>query len=188
MKPLSPVTQRAFLCAVMLGWYGVSLVSPAHAQFSSAIEGVVTDQSGAAVPNATIDVTNQATNIKYEGTSTSTGSFRVPALPPGTYRIDVQETGFRVWTQTDLILEPNKVRTVNPELHIGEQVAAVLVQASATAVETAKSDSARTVSTGSISDAPMSQRNIYTSLAALAPGITGTGTDLGNTATATADN
>ncbi len=179
---------RIILSLVMAGLYGIGLVSLARAQFSSAIEGTVSDQSGAPVPGATIVVTNQATNVRYQGASTTSGSFRVPALPPGTYRIEVQSPGFEIWTQTDVVLEPNRIRTVNPGLKVGRQTTKVTVEATATAVETAKSEASRTVGTTSISDAPISQRNIYTGLAAIAPGITGTGTDLGNTATATADN
>jgi hypothetical protein len=103
---------RFLLLLVMVGLYGIGLVSPARAQFSSAIEGTVSDQSGAPVPGATIVVTNQATNVRYQGVSTTSGSFRVPALPPGTYRIDVQAPGLQVWTQAEVVLEPNKIRTV----------------------------------------------------------------------------
>jgi len=188
MTTLSRISQKVFAWLVILGLCGIALVSPARAQFSSAIEGTVSDQSGAAVPGAKIVVTNQATNVKYQGVSTASGSFRVPALPPGTYQVEVQSPGFQTWTQTDVVLEPNKIRTVNPELKVGTQTTTVSVEATATAVETAKSEASRTVGTASISDAPISQRNIYTGLAAIAPGITGTGTTLGNTATATADN
>lgn len=172
----------------ILGLWAILLVPPAQAQFSSVFEGTVSDQSGAAIPNAKIVVTNQATNVTYDGTSTSTGTFRIPALPAGTYKIEVQAGGFKLWTQTDVVLEPNKIRTVNPEMGLGAQQTVVEVQASATSVETGKTEATRTVSTTDISDAPMAMRNIYTSLAALAPGVTGTGIDMGNTATATADN
>src|SRR5690242_21091903 len=42
------------------------------------------------------------------GVSTTSGSFRVPALPPGTYGVEVQAPGFQTWTQTEVILEPNR--------------------------------------------------------------------------------
>src|ERR671936_2726317 len=91
------------LVLVLVGLYGIGLVSPARAQFSSAIEGTVSDQSGAPLPGATIVMTNQATNVKYQGVSTSSGSFRIPALPPGTYRVEVQAPGFEMWAQTDVV-------------------------------------------------------------------------------------
>jgi hypothetical protein len=182
------ISPKTFAGLFIVGLWAIILVSPAMAQFSSVFEGTVTDQSGATVPNAKIVVTNQATNVNYEGTSTSTGTFRIPALPAGSYRIEVRAVGFKIWTQTDLIVEPNKVRTVNPDLVLGAQLTTVEVQAKATSVETGKSEATRTVSTTSISDAPMPLRNIYVSLAAYAPGVTGTGVDMGNTATATPDN
>jgi len=173
MNSQSQISRTVLLLLVTVGLYGIGLVSPAPAQFPSAIEGTVSDPSGAPVPGATVVVINQATNVRYQGVSTSSGPFRVPALPPGTYRVDVQAPGSQMWTQTDVVLEPNKIRTVNPDLKVGTQTTMVSVQATATAVETAKSDNSRTVGTTSISDAPISQRNIYTGLAAIAPASPG---------------
>lgn len=172
----------------IVGMWAVILVPSALAQYSSVFEGTVTDQSGAPVPNAKIVVTNQATNVTYPGNTTTTGTFRIAALPAGSYKIQVQAPGFNVWTQMDIVLEPNKIRTVNPELALGAQQTTVQVRARGTSVETGKTEAARTVGTTSITDAPMPLRNIYVALAAIAPGVTGTGADLGNTATATPDN
>jgi hypothetical protein len=167
---------------------GVILVQPAHAQYTSVIEGTVNDQSGASVPEARIVVTNEATNVAYQGVSTPTGSFRIPALPSGTYRVEVQADSFKTWIQTGLQLEPNQVRTINPALELGEQKTTVEVTATTTAVETGKSQAANTIETRTVAEAPLFGRNVYTGLAALAPLLTGTGTHSGGTATFSNDN
>jgi len=171
---LSRMVFQFLLLVSLLG--GVILVQPAHAQYTSVIEGTVNDQSGASIPQAKIVVTNEATNITYQGISTPTGSFRIPALPSGTYRVEVQADGFKTWIQTGLQLEPNQVRTINPALELGEQKTTVEVTATTTAVETGKSQAANTIETRTVAEAPLFGRNVYTGLAALAPLLTGTGT------------
>src|SRR5690348_3676730 len=59
------------------------------------IVGTVTDNSGAVVANATVDVTNTATNVSNRTQTTSSGDFTVPFLLPGTYRVTVQAPGFQ---------------------------------------------------------------------------------------------
>src|SRR5437660_9939750 len=59
------------------------------------ILGTVTDNSGAVVANAGIEVTNIATNVSKRTETTSTGDYTVPYLPPSIYRVTVQATGFQ---------------------------------------------------------------------------------------------
>ena len=65
-----------------------------YAQFSSAIQGVVTDNSGAAVPGATVKVANNDTGIVRAVETLNDGLFRVLSLGPGVYKISVQKPGF----------------------------------------------------------------------------------------------
>jgi len=167
---------------------GAALVESAHAQYTSVIEGTVNDQSGASVPEVRIVLTNEATNVTYQGVGTTTGSFRIPALPSGIYRVEVQADGFKTWVQTGLQLEPNQVRTINPALELGEQKTTVEVTATTSAVETGKSQAANTIETRTVTEAPLFGRNVYTGLAALAPLLTGAGTHSGGTATFSIDN
>ena len=137
-----------------MGICGVILVPPALAQYSSVIEGTVSDQSGAPVPNAKIVVTNQATNVSYPGVSTtSTGTFRIPALPLG---VTDPSAGARlqVWTQRTSCL--NQTRS-GPSIRTQARRAdrQRLGPGQGTAVETSKTEAARTVGTTSISDAPI---------------------------------
>lgn len=161
---------------------------PAYAQFTSVIEGVVTDSTGAVVPRAKISVVNTATQVKYEGVASDTAAFRVSALPRGVYRVEVQAGGFKTWVQTDLLLESNQVRTIYPLLEVGEVRTTVEVSAVAVAVETGRSQTAREVEQRVVEEAPMNARNVYASLAMLAPGITGAARHTGGTPTLGTDN
>src|SRR5215467_6947281 len=78
------------------------------AQTTASIQGTVTDQSGAAVVGAKVTVKNTALGIERTAQTTSTGSYEVPALPPGIYSVQVQMTGFESQLAKDLVLEVSK--------------------------------------------------------------------------------
>src|SRR5438270_3166352 len=67
---------------------------PLFAQTTNgAIQGTVTDSSGAVVPNATITVRNTATGAERVTQSDSVGNYSVPSLPAGTYNVEIQASG-----------------------------------------------------------------------------------------------
>src|SRR5258708_24602894 len=127
----------------------------ARGQFTSVVEGTILDASGSAVPNASVTVTNQATEVTYRSTSNSLGVFRVIALPLGTYRAQVEASGFKPWTQTNLALEAGQVRTLNIHLELAGQQTMVEVIATAVAVETGKSGTGTEVAPTTIEHAPL---------------------------------
>ena len=69
-------------------------VSSAMAQFSSGIQGIVTDVTGSAVPEAIVHVTNVASGVGRQATTSNEGLYRVINLGPGTYRVNVAVPGF----------------------------------------------------------------------------------------------
>ena len=69
------------------------------------ITGVVTDSTNAAVPAATVVITNIATNQAQQVVTTNTGEYNVPGLPPGTYRIDASATGFEKTIRDNVVLD-----------------------------------------------------------------------------------
>ena len=68
------------------------------------ITGVVTDSTGAVVPNVPVVITNQATNIPENVTTTSSGEYSAPNLTPGAYRIVISATGFKRFVEDGVIL------------------------------------------------------------------------------------
>src|SRR5437016_6926001 len=95
---------RRFCCAVFLA----GLVAPASlvlAQVNtSAISGIVTDESGSVVPSAQITVTQAATGLVRKVETSTSGEYVVPQLGPGRYEIAVQATGFQSATAKDIDL------------------------------------------------------------------------------------
>ncbi len=147
----------------------------AIAQFNSGIEGTVLDQAQAAVPGAEVVVVNEETGVTVRVRTNETGLFRVTQLAPGAYRVEVRQSGFQAWVQSGLRLQGNELRTIYPTLRIGEQMQTVEVTAALAAVETGVSKVSRSIEARTIESAPMVGRNVYGSVAALAPGIMGSG-------------
>lgn len=163
---------RSVLVFLSLGCTNCALVL---AQYSSGIEGTVNDQTGAAVPFAKVLLLNEATQVRRETVSNESGFFRVSDLLAGLYRVEITVTGFQPWAQTGIRVESNQLRTIYPQLAVGEQKSVVEVSAEASAVETGRASVARAIEQKTVEQAPMLGRNIYGGVAALAPGITGAG-------------
>ena len=151
------------------------LAIPASAQFTSGIEGTITDPSAASIAGAEVTVTDLSTGVPQKTKTSDGGTFRIQRLSPGTYKVEVGASGFKTWTTENLVLEANQIRTLNASLVVGEQKSTVEVTAEAAAVETGKSSVAREIETKTVETAPLIGRNIYAGVAALAPGVTGSG-------------
>jgi hypothetical protein len=151
----------------------------ARAQYSSGIEGTVTDQSGAVVPGAQVTLTNQDTQVTQSAASNSQGLVQILHLPPGRYQITVTAAGFGTWEQKGIDIEGTDIRTVYPKLNVGTTEARVEVTANSSAVETTSGTISRTLEQQTVESAPLVGENLYASVATLAPGVTGLGGSFG---------
>src|SRR5882757_7349668 len=84
-------TLRVFLTVVCV----FVLAIAAYGQDSGNISGVITDESGAVIPNAKIVVTNRETGLARDLTSAANGGYNVVSLPPGVYGVRIEATGFQ---------------------------------------------------------------------------------------------
>ena len=170
-KRLTPAPGGASLLIVYL--LALVLSGPClHAQYNSGVDGTVKDASGAVVPNAAVTLTNENTGVQGETNSNEGGHFRLASMAPGTYRIQVQSPGFNTWTQTEVVVEADQVRTILPVLEVGSVETIVEVTATLGTVETAESNTARSLEETLVQEAPVMGRVVY-NLASLAPGVTG---------------
>ena len=75
---------------------GLQCLSASSAQTGLAtLTGIVTDNSGAAVPGVTVTATSQATNVNYTGVTNDAGTYVITSVPIGTYVVKVELTGFK---------------------------------------------------------------------------------------------
>lgn len=143
--------------------------------FFGSISGEIIDQSGAAIPNATVKVTNVATNVTTVWKTNNAGVYVANSLNPGTYKVQAAAKGFRTAQINNVLLEVNSRPKVDLKLSIGQASQVVEVTAANTPLlQTQESDLGQTVNQQALEDLPTqssSGRNIF-SLIPLAEGVT----------------
>ncbi len=100
------------------------------------ITGSVTDPTGAHIANATVVVTNTATNTAQQVSTTNSGEYSVPNLSPGQYRVDVSTPGFRRYLQDGVTLTAGATVRIDAELQVGQISEAIEVKAQAPQMQT----------------------------------------------------
>ena len=99
------------------------------------IQGIISDPSGAAVPNAHITVTQTDINLVRSTVSGSDGAYVFADLPVGSYRLEVGAAGFKKYSQTGIELQVGAKAQINVSLEIGALTQEVKVTANANLVE-----------------------------------------------------
>jgi hypothetical protein len=143
------------------------------------LAGSVTDPSGAVVANAKVSVKNKATGESQETSSGSTGAFNVPLLKPGTYTVNVSESGFRSVNE-DAEVQLGQTTSINIKLQIGNTSETVEVTGQAPLLQTEDANITTTYNPQQIDALPNPGGDI-TSYAQTAPGVQmNTGGSFGN--------
>src|SRR6476659_10465525 len=97
-------TLRALAYVVLLSAMTCDVV---WAQATAQINGTVKDQTGAVLPGAEITVTQTDTGISRNTITDETGSFVLPNLATGPYRLEATLPGFRTYAQSGIVLQVN---------------------------------------------------------------------------------
>src|SRR5712671_2544145 len=141
----------------------------AFAQTTASIQGTVSDQSGAAIVAAKVTVKNTALGIERTARTSSSGSYEVPALPPGTYSVQVQIAGFETQLAKDLVLQVSQNSVQNFGLKVASTSEVVTVEATAPAIETTTMTVGQTINQRTVQEIPLNGRH-FVDLALLIPG------------------
>lgn len=152
---------------------GLCLLLPgtAHAQAQAAINGTVHDTSGAIIPDASIILHNNGTNLDRRTSTNSVGAYVLTDIQPGNYDLRVSKDGFTSSVQSDINLLVNQTVTFDFTLKTGSIKETVTVQATAAALETSTSELGVAIVRKEVNDLPLNGRN-FTQLLALTPGVT----------------
>jgi len=129
------------------------------AQSTAQISGTVKDQSGAVLPGAGVTVTQTDTGIARTAVSDESGSFFLPNLATGPYKIEVALPGFRTFVQTGIVLQVNSSPVINAVLTVGQVSEQIQVEANAALVETRNIGVGNVIETERILDLPLNGRN-----------------------------
>src|SRR5580692_5196891 len=130
------------------------------AQSVSQITGTVKDSSGLAVPGAEVTVTQTDTGVTRSAQSGATGTYSLPSLPIGPYRIEVKKEGFSTYVQSGIVLQVDTAPTIDPVLRIGAVSEQVQVEAAAAMVETHSTGVGQVVNQQQVVDLPLNGRQV----------------------------
>ncbi|MBM3749011.1 MAG: TonB-dependent receptor, partial [Acidobacteria bacterium] len=156
------------VCLALLG----GVLALAQVQLGTgAISGVVTDPSGQVIPDAVVTITNADTGMTRTVNTTGAGVFTVPVLPPGTYTVRAEKSGFATLEQKGVVVSVGGTATLQLGMKIGAVAAVVEVTAEVGAIDTARSDESSLVTREQVSELPMNGRR-YDQFALLTPGVT----------------
>ncbi len=137
---------------------------------SSSLSGVVSDATGAALPNARISITNNATKAVNTATSNESGAYTVPNVPSGDYTVHVEASGFQTYDVRDVHVDPSIGRKLDAVLKVGEASAVVEVQSDVNTVQTESAVVGQLVTQDQVKSIQLNGRNpLY--LSQLEPGV-----------------
>jgi len=134
------------------------------------INGIVLDPSGAAIPGAEIVVINDGTGVQYTTRANGMGIYVVSNLPPGPYRIQVSNSGFKTIIKPDIVIHVQDALAINFTLPIGAASEIVTVEGGAPLVNTESAAVSTVVDRQFVENTPLNGRSFQT-LIMLAPGV-----------------
>ena len=160
------IAWRSALMAVLVS---VAANAGAQALYGSLV-GNITDETGAALPGATVSITQRETNLVREVISNETGGYNVPNLLPGTYQIDVKLQGFSTFTARDISVRQGLDVRVDARLSVGALEESIVVSGQAAVLQTESAAVQSLTTAEQLETVPTSGRAYQTALA-LMPGV-----------------
>ena len=161
MKQRIGVLVFFFLCS--------SLISQAQTP-TAVVNGQVRDTSGAGIPNASVEVINDAMNVRYNGETNDEGIYSVPNLPPGAYHIRVSKPGFKTVVHPDITLNVQDAKAIGFTLPVGPVSDTVTVEGGTSLINTESATVSTVVDRQFAENLPMNGRSFQT-LIQLTPGV-----------------
>jgi len=151
----------------------LSLAVAGNAQtFRGAINGTVSDPSGAVVPNAQVKATEKSTGIDHTTTTTSDGQFVFQDISIGTYTVVVTASGFPVLTIDNVLVTQGAIYTLPVKLTLSQQATTVEVSAAALTLDTTTETQTTSIGGTDLATMPMAGRD-FSQLVEAVPGYAG---------------
>ena len=151
----------------------------ARAQGTAQLDGTVRDESGGVLPGVTVTMTQTDTGVMRSAVTAANGSYVLPNLPLGPYKLEVTLQGFRTYVQNGIVLQVGGMPTINVVLAVGNLQETVSVEGAAPLVDVRTSGIREVVEQARIVELPLQGRNV-TDLIMLAGSAVNTGKVLNN--------
>ena len=147
-----------------------AITGQAQTANTGALTGTVADQSGAAIPNVNIVVTNPSNGSVRTVVTDAAGVYRVSLLPPGSYSIQGTAEGFKEAVRSDVSIAVTEITTLNIQLSVGTNAETVTVSAQPEMVQTDSNALGRVADERTVKSLPLAARN-FTQIIGLSPGV-----------------
>ncbi len=166
---------RGGLCtfvASVLAVFALTLAPVANAQLiQGAIDGTVTDTTGAVIPGADVSISDDATGTSRTTSTGAAGNFSFPTIPTGTYVLTVQTDGFQTSTTTGVVVSANNITRVDAALEIGQITETVEVSATTATLQTDRAEVRQEVTQKTLRNVPVPLGRNYQMLFVTLPGF-----------------
>jgi hypothetical protein len=157
--------------SLLATWCFAASIGPLLAQVAAGeMTGLVKDPGGAAVPGATVTITNIGTNQQRVVVSSGEGVYTAPSLSPGEYRVDVELPGFKPVRRTGVRISTGEKARIDFDLAVGEVRERITVTADAPMLRAETASLGTVVEQEQVVQLPLNGRSFIT-LASLAPGV-----------------
>ncbi len=161
MSRTSVIPQRWIAISASLFFLICICSNSSHAQTFATLSGTVKDASGAVVASAPVTLTNSGTNIAKTIKSGSDGSYSFTLVPIGTYRVSVEQSGFRKYVRDGIVLNVNQNAKVDVALTVGATDQVVEVTGDVTQVDTLSATLGSVETERRINDLPLVERDTF---------------------------
>jgi len=152
---------RRFLRDVTIGWFVLLLSSSiVSAQATAQLGGRVTDESGAVLPGVTVTVTQTDTGFTRTVVTDETGTYVMPNLPTGPYRLEASLQGFRSYVQTGIVLQVAATPTINVSLALGDVAETITVEGATPLIDVKSAGIKDVVENERILELPLQARQV----------------------------
>jgi hypothetical protein len=137
---------------------------------SASLKGTVTDQNNAVVPGVNVTVTSLDKGITRTAKTGSEGTYHIPVLPPGRYKVDMEAPGFKRMLNEEMQLNVGQSAVYDVQLETGSVTAQVAITADAAFIDTERTQQANSISTRQVENLPNAGRTFQTYVYTL-PGV-----------------
>jgi hypothetical protein len=167
-----------FIARVCLAFLLIALLSFgvfAQSTTDGAIGGLVTDESGAVVPDASITTHNLGTGATSTGTADGGGRYLIIHLAPGVYSVEISSSGFAAFKAANITVEVGRVTTLDAALSVKAQTETIIATAEAPVITADRADFSTNINNEAIDNLPINGRR-WSSFALSTPGAVPDGT------------
>src|SRR5256884_841227 len=161
--------RNLFFRMFLLFFFLTGLGSATMAQVTASIKGTVTDASGASVAGAKVVVKSAARGLERNAESNTAGEYEVPALPPGSYDVEVQKAGFETQIAKGVVLQVSQNTLQSFSLKVAQTNTVVTVESTQPVIDATTITVGQVIDQNVVQDIPLNGRH-FVDLALLVPG------------------